>query len=167
MSAMPDLRFFLWAVFVMVAIACLDNVFGVLSHVVLLYSPRFDLLVPSFDLLFLYIAQSTVGARMKTSMSDKITMSEVSAHQKHMIIMDLKRKEFDLNVVERLYFQTLLAHKKHMIIMDLKRKEFGLALIKAANITTNVEVHEMEVSRPKRHKARIDPPNGWFEYPDQ
>ena len=54
MSAMPDLRFFLWAVFVMVAIACLDNVFGVLSHVVLLYSPRFDLLVPSFDLLFLY-----------------------------------------------------------------------------------------------------------------
>ena len=51
--------------------------------------------------------------------------------------------------------------------MDLKRKEFDLALIKAANITTNVEVHEMEVSRPKRHKARIDTPNGWFDYPER
>ena len=88
-------------------------------------------------------------------MSDKITMSEVSAICSQ------------ATFAERLYFQTLLAHKKHMIIMDLKRKEFDLALIKAANITTNVEVHEMEVSPPKRHKARIDPPNGWFEYPDQ
>ena len=84
-------------------------------------------------------------------MSDNITMSEVLAICSQ------------ATFAERLYIQTLLTHKTHMSIMDLKRKEFDLALIKAANITTNVEVHEMEVSRPKRHKARIDTPNGWFE----